>query len=183
MEKPTIDLIFQVALCVDDLESVVEQWKELFDLDTATIVRKCTKDAYESDGWDGLNYNEAPCQFFHKYCRFSLGGLDIEIIEPLDKAPGNPYSDFLIQHGNGIHHIGVKVGGQKFLMRRCRNGASRAITTRRWGLSWQMGPGRAAHSMTCAGSSASFWSAAALWLALWLVIRWLAIRRTLSATD
>ena len=62
MEKPTIDLIFQVALCVDDLESVVEQWKELFDLDTATIVRKCTKDAYESDGWDGLNYNEAPCQ-------------------------------------------------------------------------------------------------------------------------
>ena len=69
MEKPTIDLIFQVALCVDDLESVVEQWKELFDLDTATIVRKCTKDAYESDGWDGLNYNEAPCQFFHKYCR------------------------------------------------------------------------------------------------------------------
>ena len=91
MEKPTIDLIFQVALCVDDLESVVEQWKELFDLDTATIVRKCTKDAYESDGWDGLNYNEAPCQFFHKYCRFSLGGLDIEIIEPLDKAPGNPY--------------------------------------------------------------------------------------------
>ena len=117
MEKPTIDLIFQVALCVDDLESVVEQWKELFDLDTATIVRMCTKDAYESDGWDGLNYNEAPCQFFHKYCRFSLGGLDIEIIEPLDKAPGNPYSDFLIQHGNGIHHIGVKVGGQKFLMK------------------------------------------------------------------
>ena len=38
-------------------------------------------------------------------------GIDFEIIEPLDKNSGNPYSDFLIQNGgkNGIHHIACKI--------------------------------------------------------------------------
>lgn len=115
MDKPRVDLIFQVALCVDNMEAALENWKKIFQLDESTIVCKCTRDAYENDGWDGLNYNEQPCEFFHKFCRFSLGGLDLEIIEPLDKRPGNPYSDFLIQHGNGIHHIGVKIGNQPAL--------------------------------------------------------------------
>lgn len=115
MEKPHVDLIFQVALCVNDLEQTLENWKRIFRIDESSIVRKCTKDAYDHDGWDGLNYNEQPCTFFHKFCRFNLGGLDLEIIEPLDKRPGNPYSDFLIQHGNGIHHIGVKMGNQSSL--------------------------------------------------------------------
>mgnify|MGYP005760932133 CR=1 len=121
MEKPSIDLIFQIAICVENLEETLENWKEIFQFDERTIVRKCTRDAYENDNWDGLNYNEQPCTFFHKYCRFSLGGLDIEIIEPLDKHPGNPYSDFLLQHGSGIHHIGVKVGNQPALFRMMRD--------------------------------------------------------------
>ncbi len=115
MEKPGIDLIFQVALCVEDLDETLRYWKQTFDFDETTIIRKCTRDSFENDGWDGRNYNEKPCEFFHKFCRFSLGGLDFEIIEPLDKTPGNPYSDFLAEHGSGIHHIGVKINDQKLL--------------------------------------------------------------------
>lgn len=117
MDKPRVNLIFQIALCVENLEATLENWKRTFELDEGSIVCKCTKDAYEHDNWDGLNYNERPCTFFHKFCRFNLGGLDIEIIEPLDKTPGNPYSDFLLQHGSGIHHIGVKIGNQPALIK------------------------------------------------------------------
>lgn len=108
--KPALDLIFQICVCVDNLEETLENWKKLFDFDESTIVMKSTKNAFENDDWDGLNYNEKKCGFFHKYARFSLGGLDFEVIEPFDKSPGNPYSDFLIEHGRGIHHLGVKVG-------------------------------------------------------------------------
>ena len=117
MDKPSVNLIFQVALCVEDMEQTLENWRKIFDFDESTIVRKSTRDAYERENWNGLNYNEQPCEFFHKFCRFSLGGLDLEIIEPVDKSPGNPYSDFLIEHGSGIHHLGVKIGNQNALMK------------------------------------------------------------------
>lgn len=110
-KKPTMDLIFQVSVCVENLEETLANWKKFFDFDESSIVVRTTEDYYKNDGWDGLNYNEERCEFFHKFCRFSIGGLDFEIIEPYDKEPGNPYSDFLIQNGgNGIHHIGVKIG-------------------------------------------------------------------------
>lgn len=117
-EKPTVDLVFQVALCVENLEETLANWKRIFNIEEGTIVRKSTRDAYEHDNWNGLNYNEEPCEFFHKFCRFNLGGIDLEIIEPLDKCAGNPYSDFLIQNGGGgIHHLGVKIGDQPALMK------------------------------------------------------------------
>ena len=110
-KKPTVDLIFQIGLCVEDMEATLENWKKYFDIDESTIVKKNTKYAFEHDGWNGHNYNEEYCKFFHKFCRFSLGGLDFEIIEPYDKTPGNPYSDFLVSNGgNGVHHLGVKIG-------------------------------------------------------------------------
>ena len=133
MEKPTIDLIFQVALCVDDLESVVEQWKELFDLDTATIVRKCTKDAYESDGWDGLNYNGSTLSVLPQILPIQPRRSGYRDHRASGQGAGEPvfrFSDSARQRDPSHRR---KVGGQKFLMRRCRNGASRAITTRRWG--------------------------------------------------
>ena len=49
MDKPRVDLIFQVALCVDNMEAALENWKKIFQLDESTIVCKCTRDAYENE--------------------------------------------------------------------------------------------------------------------------------------
>ncbi len=114
--RTAIDLIFQICVCVENLHETMANWKEIFDFDEGTIVLKSTKKAFEEDDWNGLNYNEKKCGFFHQYYRFSIGNLDLEIIEPFDKNPGNPYSDFLIEHGRGLHHLGVKIGNLKQLM-------------------------------------------------------------------
>ena len=117
MEKLKFDLVFQVALCVSDLDAILENWKKYVDFDETTLVRRSTKDAFERGGWEGHNYNEKPCVFFQKYARFTLGNIDFEIIEPVSKEPGDPYSDFLLQNGgcNGIHHIGVKLASSDAL--------------------------------------------------------------------
>ncbi len=116
MARPAIDMIFQVSVCVRDSLKTLEMWKEIFDFDESSIVVKSTKKAFEFDDWDGLNYNEKKCGFFHQYIRFNIGNFDMEIIEPFDKNPGNPYSDFLLKHGNGLNHLGVKIGNLPALM-------------------------------------------------------------------
>ncbi len=110
-EKIKFDLIFQIGICVNDLEAVLQNWKDLVDFDQSSIIVRSTKDLYDTGKFEGADmYNGKKVKpWFIKYYRFDLANLDIEIIEPMDKSPGNPYSDFLIQHGNGVHHIACKV--------------------------------------------------------------------------
>ena len=109
--KADVHFVFQIAIATSDMEGLLENWKNLFNIDEANIIKRCTKDLFDIGEFDGANYYGKPCQFFIKYCRFDLGNMDIEIIEPLDKNPGNPYSDFLIRNGgkSGIQHIAVRV--------------------------------------------------------------------------
>lgn len=109
--KADVHFVFQIAIATSDMDGLLENWKKLFNIDEANIIKRCTKDLFDIGEFDGANYYGKPCQFFIKYCRFDLGNMDIEIIEPLDKNPGNPYSDFLIRNGgkSGIQHIAVRV--------------------------------------------------------------------------
>jgi len=109
MEKMDIDLVFQVSVCVSNAKEVLENWKKLFNIDESKIIHRNLKELYDAGQYHCGNYNGKPCDYYHELYRFDLGGIDFEIIEPLSKEPGNPYSDFLIQNGgNGIHHIAVK---------------------------------------------------------------------------
>lgn len=109
--KADVHFVFQIAIATSDMESLLENWKKLFNIEEANVIKRCTKDLFDIGEFDGANYYGKPCQFFIKYCRFDLGNMDIEIIEPIDKNPGNPYSDFLIRNGgkSGIQHIAVRV--------------------------------------------------------------------------
>ena len=42
MEKLKFDLVFQVALCVSDLDAILENWKKYVDFDETTLVRRST---------------------------------------------------------------------------------------------------------------------------------------------
>lgn len=109
MEKMDLDLVFQVSVCVDDMDSELDCWRKYFKLNEDSIIRKSTQEIYERGEYHCGNYMGRPCEYFHKYYRFDLGGLDFEMIEPITRTPGNPYSDFLAKGGNGIHHLGVKL--------------------------------------------------------------------------
>ena len=43
--------------------------------------------------------------------------VDFEYIEPLNKEGGDPYSDWLRAHGQGIHHINLKLKDRSVLDR------------------------------------------------------------------
>ena len=46
-DKIKIDLIFQVSICVNDMEAVMKNFRELFDIDESTLIKRCTKDFYD----------------------------------------------------------------------------------------------------------------------------------------
>ena len=48
-------------------------------------------------------------EFYIKTARLNFGGIDFEYIEPLNQDGGDPYSDWLKEHGQGIHHINMKL--------------------------------------------------------------------------
>ncbi len=119
-DKFKFDLVFQIGLCVNDLEAVMQNWKDLVDFDHSKIIYRNTKDLWEAGQFEGADmYNGKKVKpWFIKYYRFDFANLDIEIIEPLDKSPGNPYSDFLIKHGNGVHHLGCKINNRPAFMKK-----------------------------------------------------------------
>lgn len=114
-KKADLQFAFQIAIATPDMEGLLANWKKLFNIDEGSVIKRSTKDLFDRGEFDGANYYGKPCEFFIKYCRFDMGNLDLEIIEPLDKNPGNPYSDFLIRNGgkSGIQHIAIKVADRE----------------------------------------------------------------------
>ena len=43
-----------------------------------------------------------------KFCLFPCGDSIVELIEPLTES-GNAYADWMAEHGEGIHHMNIKV--------------------------------------------------------------------------
>ena len=116
MKKMDLDLIFQTCICTDDMNRVLSNWRQLFELEEDSIIYKNTKDIFDRGEYHGCNYNEEPCEFFHKYYRLNMGHMDLEMIEPISKDISNPYTDFLARNGSGIHHLGSKFRDRSVLV-------------------------------------------------------------------
>lgn len=108
MEKATAEVVFQVGMVVRDAEAKVARLKEYFHIDETSIVRKNTRDMAEEGIFSDNRYLGRPAEFYIKTIRLSFGGIDFEYVEPLNQAGGDPFSDWLLEHGEGIHHINVK---------------------------------------------------------------------------
>lgn len=90
IEKIEVDQVFQICVCASDCEAVIANWKSWFNLDDSSVYR-----------WEDVEY---------KLCRLEIGGIDFAVVEPVSKAAGTPYADYLIKNkGNGIHHITMQV--------------------------------------------------------------------------
>lgn len=85
-QKEWMKQIFQMVMVVNDLDETIENWKRFVEFDEASI-----KLGTMAKG---------------KYAAFDLGGVEMKLVEPLNKEGGDPYSDSLLKSGPGIHHIG-----------------------------------------------------------------------------
>lgn len=100
-EKEWAKQIFQVVCVVNDLDKTLDNWKRLVEFNEASIKLGAV------DERATCIYNGAPIRCPVRYARFDLGGVDIKLVEPLNKQGGDPYSDCLLAKGQGFHHIGI----------------------------------------------------------------------------
>lgn len=109
MKKAKVKVVFQVGCIVNSVDQVIDNLTACFELDKDSIVIKSSKES-AGQGVAVVNqYNGEAAEFYIKTARLDFGGIDLEYIEPLNKDGGDPYSDWLKIHGQGIHHINMKL--------------------------------------------------------------------------
>lgn len=121
MKKLDLRLIFQLSVTTSDMDGMLSNWRSHFDIDESSIIRKSTKEIFDRGEYHCKNFLEKEVEFYHKYYRFDLGGLDMEMIEPITTGNVNPYTDFLSHGKNGLQHLGVKIMNREDLVEEMKN--------------------------------------------------------------
>ena len=99
-EKVDLGPIIQVGLVVRDAEATARSWTERFAFGPARIVdwpHESTNPA------DVGTYRGQPGNFRMRLAFIETPSIQIEFIQPLEGD--NIYSEWLEQHGEGLHHI------------------------------------------------------------------------------
>lgn len=109
MKKAKVEMVFQVGVVVNSVDEVVENLKKYFDFDESSIKIKSTLEMKNNGAQVENFYDGKPVEFYIKTARIDFGGIDLEYVEPLNKEGGDPYSDWLKEHGQGIHHVNMKL--------------------------------------------------------------------------
>ena len=101
--------IYQIVSVVRDLDQVMKNWFAYVEFNTDSI-KYYTKDAEGREGVEVKgSYQGHAIAYRVKAVRFDFGGVDLMLVEPLNKEGGDPYSDYLKAYGNGFHHITLNV--------------------------------------------------------------------------
>lgn len=87
-----------IGIVVADLEAASRDFSRRYALDQHRLVDLQVDDALV--GGERISFSA-------RYAFHSLGNTDIELIQPLDGR--SPYTEFLAEHGEGIHHLAFVV--------------------------------------------------------------------------
>jgi len=99
--KPVIQVknLFQIGIVVRNLQKSMQLYEELLGIGDWVEME------IPSEIFDSLTYNGKPVE---KACFLTgmtdVGSMQIELIQPVEGDL--PYSDFLKEHGEGLHHVG-----------------------------------------------------------------------------
>lgn len=93
----------QVGVVVKDLDRAVKFLSEVFGLGPFQTMTIPLEDGLERT----YTYHGQPAEFTYRLALGTVGPVELEIVQPL--AGENIYSDFLEEHGEGIHHIRFNV--------------------------------------------------------------------------
>ena len=117
-DKVIPEAVFQVGVVVRSVDETLKKLKDCFEIDTDSIQIKTTKDMAEQGVFTDASYNGKPAEFYIKTARLNFGGVDLEYVEPMNQTGGYPFSDWLLEHGQGIHHINIKMKDRGLLDRK-----------------------------------------------------------------
>ena len=95
------DVVIQVGIIVKDIERTAQRYSDVLGLPVPPI------QATPGSNKGKRVYKGQPCTATAKLAFFSLGQLQIELIEP-DEQP-SVWRDFLDQHGEGAQHIAFRI--------------------------------------------------------------------------
>jgi len=89
-----VESIEQIGIVVRDVDKVIESWSKLLGIDRWNSTEMETVDRAGNKSKTKLAFT-------------SIGPLQIELIQSVEGKTF--YADFLEEHGEGIHHLGVRV--------------------------------------------------------------------------
>jgi len=100
--KPVFSKVLQVGIVVRDLEKSLKTYTEVFGIGPWALY------TMDRNSLRNTRLHGKPAEFSMKVALADLGGVQLELIEPLDESI---YSEFLREHGEGIHHIACATTG------------------------------------------------------------------------
>ncbi|MDL2205848.1 VOC family protein [Eubacteriales bacterium OttesenSCG-928-N13] len=93
--------VCQIALVVDDIERVAQNYAELFGVPVPNIWELPPQSEAHT------RYHGEPCHSHAKLCVFDMGQVVLELTQP-DELPSS-WKQYQDEHGQGVHHIGFQV--------------------------------------------------------------------------
>ena len=101
--KETFRNPIQIGMLVNDLETTLERLEKIFGIGPFRIVD------FPPEGYDDVprEYKGVPGDFAGRFCFFDWGNIEFEVIQPTHGT--SAWSDWLDEHGPGLHHIKFSV--------------------------------------------------------------------------
>jgi len=95
----------QINIIVRDIHAAAEKWAQIFGVEKPEI--RTTK----LEGGENYTYRGEPVSCEILCANIEMNGFVLELHQPV----GGPstFQEFLDRHGNGVHHIGFEVGGDR----------------------------------------------------------------------
>jgi catechol 2,3-dioxygenase-like lactoylglutathione lyase family enzyme len=90
--------LFQVAIVVRDLDAAINMLTTALGAGEFRMVESSTRKVYRGE----------PVEPEHLIAIADFGPLSIEVIQPVRGE--SVYTEFLAKHGEGVHHLGFKLG-------------------------------------------------------------------------
>lgn len=113
MTKLKLDLVCQVAVVVRDLEEGLAQVRKLLGIDETSVSFGKSLELIRAGKLEPQIYNGTEGTYAYQQVNFFMGGMDIEMFAPVEGSSGDPISDFLKEHGPGIHHLNIRLANRE----------------------------------------------------------------------
>jgi len=118
------DKIVQIGIVVDDVEKYAQKYAHFFGVETPKVIISEKLDKAKT------HYHGKPTKARVKQAFFHFDNITIEVLEPM----GGPstWSDYLENHGSGVHHIAFQVKGMDQRIEEMENRGADLIQQGQW---------------------------------------------------
>ncbi len=99
------DNFIQICIVVKDIEVAAKEWADIFNIPCPIV------EVRHLQGNNDYTYRDMQVSCDLKVAVIEMNGFVIELHQPIGGE--STFSEFLEKHGNGVHHLGFKVGDKR----------------------------------------------------------------------